>query len=130
MTFDAHDYQEKIESFDDDVLVIVDFFMEYCPYCIKFEPHWNRIVDEMKEKYGDQIQFLLVDGKKRDKATASRYGVEGFPEFISLEPGSKGEKFHTWTPHHRTYQGMSTWIDKLAANYGLKPISSHEIEHH
>ena len=38
-----------------DSVVIVDFFMPECGYCMKFMPEWNRIVDEFTAEYGERI---------------------------------------------------------------------------
>ncbi len=62
MTHDAGEFQDLVEAAGKDTLVIVDFFMPACSYCVKFMPAWNKIVDEFKAEYGDKIQFLKVDG--------------------------------------------------------------------
>ncbi len=93
-----------------DAVTIVDFFMPQCHYCVKFMPEWNRIVDEFKAEYGEQIQFIKVNGTA-DHLTASRYGVQSFPHFIYLEPGTMGDKFTHWKPMKRDYLGMKKWIN-------------------
>ena len=46
MTHGAEDYQQIVDNAGDNTLVIVDFFMPNCGYCVKFMPEWNRIVAE------------------------------------------------------------------------------------
>ena len=87
----AENFLELLEQHRDSV-VIVDFFMPQCAYCVKFMPEWNRIVDEFKAEYGEQIQFIKVDGTS-DRLTPKRYEVHSFPRFVYIEPGSSGEKF-------------------------------------
>ena len=53
MTFDAQDFQQKLDSMGEETLVIVDFFMTYCHYCVQFKPQWNKIVDEFQAIYGE-----------------------------------------------------------------------------
>jgi len=48
--------------------------MPACHYCVEFMPAWNKIVDEFKAEYGDNIQFLKVDGTE-DRYTADRYKI-------------------------------------------------------
>ena len=42
--------------------VIIDFYMQGCYWCYIFQEEWNQIVTDMKEMYGDKIEFLKVDG--------------------------------------------------------------------
>lgn len=42
--------------------VFIDFYMQSCYWCYVFQAEWNRIVDELKDEYGDQVEFLKVDG--------------------------------------------------------------------
>ena len=82
-------------------------------------PDWNRIVDEMTAEYGDKIQFVKVDGT-RDHRTGDRYGVQYFPHFIALEPGSKGDAWKEWNPVDRNYLNMKKWIKSLVERYHLQ----------
>ena len=50
------EFQELLIEAGDTKLVIVDFYMPSCYYCIKFKDSWNKIVDEFTAEYGqDQI---------------------------------------------------------------------------
>lgn len=112
------DYQNKIEQGPENKLVIVDFYMPQCSYCVKFMPSWNKIVDEFTAEYGDQIEFLKVDGIE-DRSTSMRYGVSSFPSFIAMTPGSYGDNFKRWSPSKRDYMGMRKWINGLIEQYEI-----------
>ena len=118
---DPVSFQKMVQDFSDDTLVIVDFFMPQCIYCVKFLPEWNQIVDEYKAAYGDKIQFLKVDGTS-DRYTASRYEIQSYPSFIALEPGSIGENWHHWKPMQRSYRTMKTWIGQLLKSYHIHAL--------
>lgn len=67
MTNDEWEFQEYIEEAARDgknKFIVVDFFMPACRYCVEFMPQWNQIVEEFTEKYGEQVQFVKVDGKQ------------------------------------------------------------------
>eukprot|EP00353_Schmidingerella_taraikaensis_P013226 CAMPEP_0185577976 /NCGR_PEP_ID=MMETSP0434-20130131/11615_1 /TAXON_ID=626734 ORGANISM="Favella taraikaensis, Strain Fe Narragansett Bay" /NCGR_SAMPLE_ID=MMETSP0434 /ASSEMBLY_ACC=CAM_ASM_000379 /LENGTH=133 /DNA_ID=CAMNT_0028195681 /DNA_START=70 /DNA_END=471 /DNA_ORIENTATION=- len=126
MTHGSNEFQEAVSGFGNDTLVIVDFFMPACGYCVKFMPDWNRVVAEMKAEYGDKIQFLKVDGTS-DRHTAHRYSIQSFPSFVMLEPGTDGDKWTEWNPVQRNYANMKKWIKTWASKYHIevpKPAGS------
>ena len=113
MTHDHIQFQQEVDSAGSDAIVIVDFFMPQCHYCVQFMPTWNKIVDEFKAEYGDKVKFIKVDGIA-DGVTSERYDIESFPSFIYLEPGTHGNKWKQWDPSHRTFAGMKKWISGFA----------------
>ena len=124
MTHDHNEFQHEVDSAGNDTIVIVDFFMPHCGYCVQFMPTWNKIVDEFKAEYGDKIKFVKVDGIA-DGVTSDRYGVESFPSFIYLEPGTHGKTWKQWEPSHRTFAGMKKWINGFAKKY-LTPLHQND----
>lgn len=38
--------------------VFLDFFMENCHYCYRFQETWNKLTEHIKDLYGDQVVFL------------------------------------------------------------------------
>ena len=123
MTNGIQDFQENVEKGGKEQLVIVDFFMPACHYCVKFMPAWNKIVDEFKAEYGDNIQFLKVDGTE-DRVSATRYQIQTFPTFIMLEPGTYGDEWQKWNPYTRDYAGMKRWIQGLVKKFDIKPLAA------
>ena len=95
--------------------------MPHCGYCVQFMPTWNKIVDEFKGEYGDKIKFVKVDGIA-DGVTSDRYGVESFPSFIYLEPGTNGKIWKQWEPSHRTFSGMKKWIGGFAKKNNIPTL--------
>ena len=123
MTNNSNEFQDLIDEAGPEAFIVVDFFMPACKYCVKFMPEWNKIVDEFTAEYGsDQIKFVKVDGTN-DRWTSDRYSIDSYPSFIILQPGSHGDQFHRWRPHHRDYQGMKYWIKTFAGNR-LKPLAA------
>ena len=122
MTHDSDEFQKLVDEAGSEKLVIVDFFMPQCGYCVKFMPDWNRVVEDIKAEFGDKVQFLKVDGI-HDRYTSDRYDVNSFPSFIALEPGSHGDK---WTDFHanRTHSNMKRWIKTLASKFHIEAPSA------
>lgn len=120
-TDNPNDFQNQVEAARDK-FIVVDFFMPMCKYCVQFMPEWNKIVDEFKEQYGEQVQFLKVDGTQ-DHYTSSRYSVSTYPTFIILEPNTHGDAFNQWRPIHRSFDAMKKWIHTFAGDR-LQPINT------
>lgn len=119
MTNGKEDFQNQVDKYNgSDKLIIIDFFMPACGWCIKFMPSWNQIYDEFKAEYGDKIEFLKVNGTD-DSHTANRYRVRSFPTFGYLEPGTNGKEWHEWTPMNRDYATMKKWIKGLMAKHHI-----------
>lgn len=106
-------------------IIVVDFYMQACHYCAKFMPEWNRIVEDFTAEYGDQVQFVKVDGL-HDRVTAAHYNINSYPSFVVLEANKFGEGYETWRPRQRDYQGMKLWIKGFAGDK-ITPINS-EVE--
>ena len=49
--------------------ILINFFMERCPYCRQIEPSWNKLSDEAAiiKEADSQILFLVINGPKIKK---------------------------------------------------------------
>jgi thioredoxin-related protein len=91
--------------------VFIDFYMEGCYWCFKFQSEWNQIVDDMTLMYGDQnVAFLKVDGQNIYQVS-NKYGVESYPTFVYVKPNTKGLKAVMFRGD-RTYAGMMSWMKR------------------
>lgn len=63
-------------------LKCIMFFTEWCGYCKKAKPEWERLRVEMDGKVVADKRIVItgVDCDK-DEATAKRYGINAFPTF-------------------------------------------------
>ena len=78
-------------------VIIIDFYMQHCPYCYYILNDFNKLIDDMTREYGaENIAFIKIDGPNMRKAT-SRYGVSHYPTFIAIEPNTDGNNFSTFT---------------------------------
>ena len=68
------------EILQSDVLTVVDFWHERCPWCVKLAPIFSDIASE----YGNKVKFakLNVLENSENQQTAITYGVMGTPTII------------------------------------------------
>lgn len=66
-----------------DKIDVILFKAEWCGYCKKFSPTWERVKDEYKNKYN----FVTYDSDK-NKNEIKEWGVNGFPS-IYFKKGDK-----------------------------------------
>jgi len=70
------------------------FYADYCGYCKRFNPLFNKL----KRKYKDKIQLKKIDGKKpENQKLITDYGIKLFPTLVVKETkkpyiGDRNEK--------------------------------------
>lgn len=70
-----------------DKLVIIDFWAEWCGPCKMVGP----IIEEISEKYKDQVVVGKIDVDNNDGAT-SKYGIRNIPTVLFIKNGEVVDK--------------------------------------
>eukprot|EP00347_Sterkiella_histriomuscorum_P017313 403349862 len=96
--------------------VFVSFYQVGCPYCIKEYPIWNKVVDSMKSKFGNQVTFVKVDIHKAS-AMYSQYGVTHTPFVAFLGKGANNAGWGEFREAPRTMEIMQKWMTAQMKKY-------------
>jgi len=86
------------ESFENDVinekmLVLVDFWAEWCGPCRKLAP----VIDEISEEYNGKVKFFKIKADENLK-TAQKYSISGVPSILIFKNGAPVERIVNMAP--------------------------------
>ena len=72
--------KELIQQEDNNEAELFYFYTNWCPYCKKAEPEWEKLKSEYKNKTinGTTVYFKEIDCEK-DEATAEQYKINSYP---------------------------------------------------
>lgn len=91
---------------------LVEFFAPWCGHCQKLAPQWSEAATELKGK----VKLGALDATIH-KATASRYGIQGYPTIKYFGPGKKDSSSAVDYDGGRTADAIVNWaLQKLAEN--------------
>jgi len=78
LEIDAENWEKQVIEFN--ILTVVDFWHEKCPWCLKLNP----ILDEVAREYRGKIKFVKVNVLKNQKnrKLALEYGVMSTPTLM------------------------------------------------
>ncbi len=78
--------KEIIKS--DETATIYYFYTEWCPYCKKARPEWDKFKDVYSKETinGYKLEFKEIDCDK-DEETASKFKIEGYPTIKLIKDG-------------------------------------------
>lgn len=89
---------------------IVLFYMDGCGHCEVMKPHWNKIIDELKEKHKDEIILGAIESSNMDmfKKSGISPSVSGFPTILYFHPNNITR--HDVYKGDRSYEDLKKWI--------------------
>ncbi len=73
---------------NDENATIYYFYTDWCPYCKKARPEWDKFKDVYSDETinGYKLQFKEIDCDK-DENTASKFKIEGYPTIKLIKDG-------------------------------------------
>jgi len=93
-----------------DILMVVDFWHEHCPWCIRLNP----IFDEIAKEYKGKINFakLNVLENPENREIAIHYGVMGTPTLIFFCKGRPVEGVAGFMPKERLKNILDNMLER------------------
>ena len=104
----ADDWEKEI--LQPNILVLVDFWHERCPWCKRLEPIYN----EVAEEYRDKVKFAKINvlSSHENQHVAVEYGVMGTPTLIFFCDGRPVGTAVGFQPKGRLKQLVDDMISK------------------
>jgi thiol-disulfide isomerase/thioredoxin len=106
---------DVLRMFNTNKPMFIKFYANWCGHCVTIDPHWKKLVAEVKSKYADKnIAIVEVESKimnadiNKIVSGAKELGkVDGFPT-VGLIHNKK------WTPYNgeRTTDAMLKYMEK------------------
>jgi thioredoxin len=99
--------QEVLQS---DILTVVDFWHDRCPWCIKFNPTY----DEVAEEYGGKIKFVKLNilENQENRKIAIHHGVMSTPTLIFFCEGRPVGENVGFMPKERLEKTLDDMLEK------------------
>lgn len=91
------------KALEDNKVIIVDFWADWCGPCKKIAP----ILDEIANEYNVTIAKVHVDEQPE---LASRYDVSSIPTLIVFENGLPAKQVLGAQPKHKLVKEFEGWI--------------------
>lgn len=100
----------ETEVLQSDTLVVVDFWHENCPWCLRLDP----IYSEVSEEYKKKVKFakLNVLSSPENQHLAAKYGVMGTPTLVFFCDRRPIETAVGFQPKDRLKQLIDELVDK------------------
>lgn len=117
----ADDWEKEVLQADE--LVVVDFWHEGCPWCLRLNP----IYSEVAEEYKDKVKFAKLNVLKshENQHLATKYGIMGTPTLIFFCDGRPVETATGFQPKERLKQLVNAVMGKapecIKQSTALKP---------
>jgi protein disulfide-isomerase-like protein len=95
---------------DDNEVIIVLFYTDWCGYCKKFKPEWEKASAEMNNSTinNNKVRFEKVDCDANE-SLAKEYQVNGYPTVKVLRNGQEAEDFEG----ERSLSGIRSYLESL-----------------
>lgn len=91
------------KALEDNTVLIVDFWADWCGPCLKVAP----ILDEISSEYNIEIAKVHVD---ENPETSSKYEVSSIPTIMVFENGIPVKKIIGAQPKHKLVKELEGWL--------------------
>ena len=83
------EFRGKSDDSEQNDALIIYFFTEWCPYCKKAKPEWDKFQEYVKNVNNTndyKINLLTIDCDKKPEM-ANKYNIEGYPTIKLIHKG-------------------------------------------
>jgi len=103
----ASDWEREVLR--SDMLTIVDFWHEHCPWCIRLNP----VFDEVAEEYKGKIKFVKLNVLQSldNREIAIRHGVMSTPTLVFFCAGRPVEEVVGFMPKERLKKTLDSVLE-------------------
>lgn len=91
------------KALEDNTILIVDFWADWCGPCLKVAP----ILDEISSEYNAKIVKVHVD---ENPEISSKYEVSSIPTIMVFENGIPVKKIIGAQPKHKMVKELEGWL--------------------
>ena len=92
-----HDFAAKVIDASRQVLVLVDFWADWCPPCRALTP----LLEKLARDYTGRLLLVKVEVDADDNMKlAGRYRLRGFPTVLVFKEGVEVARFSGYKPEH------------------------------
>jgi len=108
LEINANDWEKEV--INSNILTVVDFWHENCPWCISLNP----ILEELAEEYKGKIKFTKLNVLKSsdNRKIAISYGVMGTPTLIFFCAGRPVESIVGFMPKEDLKEVLENMLKK------------------
>jgi putative thioredoxin len=92
-----HDFVVKVLDASQQILVLVDFWADWCPPCRALTP----LLEKLAREYAGRLVLVKVEVDADDNMKlAGRYRLRGFPTVLLIRDGTEVGRFSGYKPEH------------------------------
>lgn len=74
------------DAMNDDKLVIVDFYADWCPHCQRLAP----VYDAVSKKFKGKVNFVTINSEEEaNRSLMTEYDIQYFPTVYVINPKTK-----------------------------------------
>lgn len=100
----------EAEVVKSDILTVVDYWHDHCPWCIRMNP----IIDEVAKEYEGKIKFVKLNvlASQGNREIAIHYGVMSTPTLAFFCAGRPVEELVGFMPKERLIKSLESVLEK------------------
>lgn len=104
----ASDWEQEVLK--SDILTVVDFWHNRCPWCVRLDP----VINEIAEEYKGRIKFVKLNvlADSDNRAVAIHHGVMSTPTLLFFCKGRPVEQDVGFMPKEKLRKIMDDMLEK------------------